>query len=82
MYAATSAYLKNFILQNFAFYNFSKYLDCQPLQKNWATLELEGILHETDTLTSVLRKNVVIVIFNKFCLILHLTFTRILVFSP
>ena len=49
MYAATRAYLKNCIWQNFAFYHGS-----QPLQKDRTTLELLEIIHETVPLTKVL----------------------------
>ena len=54
MYAATRAYLKNCIWQNFAFYSFSKYHGSQPLQKDRTTLELLEIIHETVTLAKVL----------------------------
>ena len=56
IYAAIRAYFKNCILRNFAFYRFSKYLGSQPLQKDWTTLELLEVIHETVTLTKVLRK--------------------------
>ena len=56
---------KSCILQNFALYSFFKYLGSQPLQKDWTTLELLEVIHETVTLTKVLNKNVVIVIFKK-----------------
>ena len=56
MYAATRVYLKNCILRNFAFYNFSKYHGSQPLQEDRATLELLEIIYETVTLTKVLRE--------------------------
>ena len=64
MYAATRLYLKYRIWRNFAFYRFSKYLRSQPLQKE-RTLELLEVINETITLTKVLRKNVIIVIFKK-----------------
>ena len=73
MDAATRIYFKNCILANFEFYNFSKYLGPQPLQKDWLTLDLPKILHETVTLSKVLRKNVVITIFKK-CILLDFTF--------
>ena len=65
IYAANRAYFKNCILWNFAFYRFSKYLGSQPLQKDWTTLELLEVIHETVTLTKVFRKNVIIVNFKK-----------------
>ena len=39
------AYFKNFILQNFAFYNFCWRLGFQPLEKDLTTLQLLRILH-------------------------------------
>ena len=65
MHAATRVYLKYCVWWNFAFYRFSKYLDSQALQKDRATLELIEVIHETVTLTKVLRKNDVTVIFKK-----------------
>ena len=65
MYAATRVYLKYCIWRNFAFYRFSKDLGPQPLQKNRTNLELLEVIHETVTLTKVLRKNVIIVILKK-----------------
>ena len=65
IYAAIKAYFKNCILRNFAFYRFSKYLGSQPLEKDWTTLELLEVIHETVTLTKVFRKNVIIVNFKK-----------------
>ena len=56
---------KSCILQNFALYSFFKYLGSQPLQKDWTTLELLEVIHETVTLAKVLSKNAVIVIFKK-----------------
>ena len=83
MYAATRIFFKYCIWQNFLFYRFSKYLGSQPKQKDWTTLELLEVIHETVTLTKVLRKNYNHRYLQKnvFCLILHLTFARILVFS-
>ena len=57
MYAATRVYLKNCILQNFAFNNFSKYHGPQPFQQDRATLELLESIYETVTLTKALREN-------------------------
>ena len=71
MYAAARAYLKNCIWQNFVFYSFSN--GSQSLQKDWTTLELLEIIHKTVTLTKILRKNVVSVIFKK-CILLNFTF--------
>ena len=65
MYAAIRAYFKNSILQIFAFYRFSKYFGSQPLQKDWTTLKLLEVTHETVILTKVSRKNVIIVNFKK-----------------
>ena len=73
IYAAVRAYLENCILRNFVFHKFSKYLGSQPLQKDWTTLELLEVIHKTVTLTKVLRKNVIIVIFKK-CTLLNFTF--------
>ena len=83
MYAATRMFLKYCIWQNFLFYRFSKYLGSQPYQKDWTTLELLEVIHETVTLAKVLRKNYNHRYLQKnvFCLILHLTLARILVFS-
>ena len=53
---------KSCILRNFTLCRFSKYLGSQPLQKDWTTLELLEVIHETVTLTKVLSRNVVIVI--------------------
>ena len=78
MYAATRVYLKKFILQNFAFYNFSKYLGSQPLQEDRTNLELLEIIIETVTF---LRENVVIVVFTKELILQFITFARILAFS-
>ena len=69
MYAATRVYLKYCTRWNFAFYRFSKYLGSQPLQKDWATLELLEVIPETVTLAKVLRNNVIIVIFKKSLLL-------------
>ena len=65
MYAATRVHLKYCTRRNFEFYRFSKYLGSQPLQKDRITLELLEVIHETVTVTKVLRKNVIIVIFKK-----------------
>ena len=65
MYAATRVNLKYCIWRNFALYRFSKYLGFQLMQKGWTTLELIEVIHETLTLTKVLRKNAIIVIFKK-----------------
>ena len=67
MYAATRVYLKNFILQNFTFYNFPKYLVSQPFQEDRAILGLLEIIYETVTL--VLRENAVIFVLTKECTI-------------
>ena len=72
MHAATRVYLKYCVLWNFAFYRFSKYLDSQALQKDRTTLELIEVIQETVTLTKVLRKNDVTVIFKK-CILLDFT---------
>ena len=83
MHAATRVFSKYCIWWNFAFYRFSKYLGSQPLQKDWTTLELLEVIHETVTLTKFFRKNATIVNFKKnvFCLILLLILARILIFS-
>ena len=83
MYAATRVCLKYCLWRNFVFYRFSKYLGSQPLQKDWTTLELLEVIHETVTITKVLRKNYNHRYLQKnlFCLILHLALDRILVFS-
>ena len=65
IYVVVRAYFKNCLLRNFAFYRFSKYLGFQPLKKDWKTLELLEVIHETVTLTKLLRKNVITVIFKK-----------------
>ena len=65
MHAATRVCLKYCIWRSFAFYRFSKYLGSQPLQKDWTTLELLEVIRETVTLTKVLRKNIIIIIFKK-----------------
>ena len=67
MYVATRAYLKSDSLQNFVFYNFSRYLDSQPLK----ILELLEITHKTVTFSLSSKK---------FILLEFLTFARILVF--
>ena len=75
IYVAIRVYFENCILRNFAFYRFFKYLGSQPLpKKDWTTLELLEVIHEIVTLTKVLRKNVIIVIFNK-CTLLNFTFS-------
>ena len=63
--------------------HFTDFLGCQPLQKDWTTLELLEVIHETVTLTKFFRKNATIVNFKKnvFCLILLLILARILIFS-
>ena len=74
MNAGTKVYLKNRILRNFAFYNFSKYLGSQLLQEDRTTLELLEIIYETVISTTVLPENVVIVIFTKECILLNFAF--------
>ena len=65
MHAATRVFSKYCIWWNFAFYRFSKYLGSQPLQKDWAILELLEVMHETVTLRKVLKNNLIIAIFKK-----------------
>ena len=68
MYAVNRVYLKYCTWRNFPFYRFSKYLGSQALRKDGETLELLEVIHETVTLTKVLRKNLINVIFKKFYL--------------
>ena len=65
MYAATRVYLKYCTWWISTFYRFSEYLGSQPLQKGRTNLELLEVIHKSVTLTKVLRKNVIIVIFKK-----------------
>ena len=72
MYAVTRVYLKYCTWRNFPFYRFSKYLGSQALRKDGETLELLEVIHENVTLTKVLRKNLINVIFKK-CILLNFT---------
>ena len=75
MYAVTGAQLKNCILRNFSFYNFSDNILFQQLKEDWPTLQVLNMPHGIITKTKFiylkiyLRKTVCRAIISEICIL-------------
>ena len=80
IYAVTGAQLKNCILRNFSFYNFSENIVFQQLKEDWPTLQLLNMPHGIITITKFiclkiyLRKTVCRAIISEICILRIFTF--------